>query len=339
MRLTRLALCPILAASLVLSGGWLAPAVWAAPPPALTAAKPAPTAAPYPATNASVKPGPSSAPNPGPSAGVKPATNASPKPVAKSPGVKIRSVKARRVKPAAKSTAKSGTNASGNAGSPPLAVRIGQAKGLTHIDFPGNAPSTARREGDDIVLTFDHAAVSPELARLQYDPIKLVKAVAVQEMGRGLQVRLTVDAGVEARLGRDDGVASVSLLTAQALDQTAQAAQALQLTTGSKDQRPEARDNPTPSDGQVKMQAEMQGPSLQLRFPWRAPLGAAVFAGAGPSGWCSTPKRSSTCRRRPAVCPNSPGSTPLKAATTPPFASSSPTPSMPAPAPRAGSGP
>ena len=64
-------------------------------------------------------------------------------------------------------------------------MRVGQANGLTHIDFPGEGPSASRRDGQDIVLDFPHAAMSPTLARLKIDPTKFVKAVTSRRPAAG----------------------------------------------------------------------------------------------------------------------------------------------------------
>jgi tetratricopeptide (TPR) repeat protein len=150
----------------------------------------------------------------------------------------------------------------------PLAVRVGQARGLTHIDFPGEKPAV-RRDGQDVILTFAHAAPSPDLARLKIDPTRLVKAVEAEPRGGALKVRLTLADGVEARTGLADGVFALSLIEKNSGPPAA--------APPPKDQPPAPRADPVPPDGRVRMQREMQGQSLVLKFPWRAPLGAAVF--------------------------------------------------------------
>ena len=49
-----------------------------------------------------------------------------------------------------------------------------------------------------------------------------------------------------------------------------------------KDQPAAHRVDPVPPSG-VRMQPELQGKSLQLKFAWRAPLGAAVFRRGAPA--------------------------------------------------------
>ncbi len=157
-------------------------------------------------------------------------------------------------------------------GGRPLAIRLGQTRGLTHIDFPGEAPSASRREGADLVLVFRHAAPSADVARLRIEPIGLVTAVKTESGSAGLELRLTLADGVEAKLGRVDGVPAVTLLTPP----TAEAPAATPGGAG-VDQRPAARPDPAPQDGRVKVGVQQEGAQIALSFPWRAPLGAAVF--------------------------------------------------------------
>ena len=156
------------------------------------------------------------------------------------------------------------------AGGVPLAVRVGQANGLTHIDFPGEGPSASRRDGQDILLNFPHAAMSPDLARLKIDPTRFIKTVTVTPGSRGLQLRLTLADDAAAKIGRADGVPAISLFPKP---QTAPVATA----AAPKDQPPTARADPTPPGGRLKMQPDLQGQTVLLKFAWNAPLGAAVF--------------------------------------------------------------
>jgi tetratricopeptide (TPR) repeat protein len=161
----------------------------------------------------------------------------------------------------------SAPRAAGEAGRP-LAVRIGQANGLTHIDFPGEAPGGVRIDGAVVALRFAHATLSPELARLKFAPTNLVKSAAATPDGGGLRLILTLADGVVVKSGRADGVFALSLWPKPGASAAGAA---------DKDQAPAARPDPVPAGGRVRMQAETQGQTLILRFPWRAPLGAAVF--------------------------------------------------------------
>ncbi|HTK35684.1 MAG TPA: endoglucanase [Caulobacteraceae bacterium] len=146
-------------------------------------------------------------------------------------------------------------------------ILVGSAKGLSRLEFKGSQPVSARREGGDIVLRFG-AVAAPDLARLHTDPPKYLKTAVAAEVKGGLELRLTLDGDPEAHVGKADGVTYVALGPPPAPIPAAPAP---------KDQTPEARANPVPQGGVVRMRAELQGGALKLHFPWRAPLGAAVF--------------------------------------------------------------
>ena len=155
-----------------------------------------------------------------------------------------------------------------------LAIRYGQAKDLTHIEFPGSDPASARRDGADLILHFARG-LSPDVSRLKIDPPRLVKAVKVSEAGGGVDLRFTPADGATFKLGKADGVSFLNFSPPPA-DAPAPVAAA-----SPKDQAPQARANPLPASGVVRMQPELQGAALALHFPWKAPLGAAVFRRGG----------------------------------------------------------
>ncbi len=151
----------------------------------------------------------------------------------------------------------------------PLGVKVGQAKDLTHIEF-GTDPTSVGRDGADVVLRFARG-VSPEVSRLKIDPPHFVKAVTWAVQGGALELRVTPAKGAGFRLGKADGATFLNLFA------TPDTAPTVASGPSPKDQAPAARANPVPENGVVKMQPDLQGGSLALRFPWRAPLGAAVF--------------------------------------------------------------
>jgi len=155
----------------------------------------------------------------------------------------------------------------------PLRVRVGQAEGLTHIDFPGLGPSSVRRDGADLVLTFTGASPSEDLARLRIDPTNLIADVKTSARGRSLEVRMTLAKGVQPKIGRADGAFVVSLL---APPQSAPAAAAAPAVTG-RDQAPASRPDPAPPGGRLRVKIAAAPDGVRLMFPWRAPLGSAVF--------------------------------------------------------------
>ena len=155
----------------------------------------------------------------------------------------------------------------------PLGVKIGQAKDLTHIEF-GTDPVSVRKDGADVVLRFARGP-SQGLSTLKITPPRYVKAAGVTPLGGGVELRVTPADGAGFRLGKADGASFLNLFPLQTA--VSAALPAVQVASP-KDQAPTAaRANPVPADGVVKMQPDLQGGSLALRFPWRAPLGAAVF--------------------------------------------------------------
>ncbi len=150
----------------------------------------------------------------------------------------------------------------------PLGVKIGQAKDLTHVEFRSD-PASARLDGKDLVLRFARG-VSPDLVQLKVAPPHFARPAAITSYAGGVELRLGPADGAVMRLGRADGATFVNFSPAP---DAAQAA----VGPAPKDQTPVRRADPVPASGVVRMQPELQGKALQLKFPWRAALGSAVF--------------------------------------------------------------
>jgi tetratricopeptide (TPR) repeat protein len=169
----------------------------------------------------------------------------------------------------------------------PLVVRVAQAGKFSRIEFsfPG-AKVSSRREGPSLILRFSRYA-KPDMSRLRIDPPKWLKSAQDAKVGGGLELTLTLADGADAKVGAGDGGLSVNLFeapkpdpaTAKAPDPAPGAAQTGVQTA----QAPAApsptldRPSPVPDSGVVKMQTVMTNGQLQLRFPWKRALGAAVF--------------------------------------------------------------
>jgi tetratricopeptide (TPR) repeat protein len=154
------------------------------------------------------------------------------------------------------------------AGPPPIAVKIGQARDLTHIEFPGADPVASRKDGNDLVLRFARG-VSTDLTQLKVLPPHFTKPAVITPCASGVEVRLSPADGAVFRMGKADGVTFVNFSAAPDAAPAGPPAP--------KDQTPVRHADPVPSSGVVRMQPELQGKALALKFPWRAPLGAAVF--------------------------------------------------------------
>ena len=144
-----------------------------------------------------------------------------------------------------------------------ILVKVGQAEGLTHLQFDGAQPRSVRRDGDDLLLQFARAT-PPNLSLLRVEPPRYLKTATARSTPAGIELRLTLWPGVEAKAGRADGVSYVNLSPGAATPMPA-------------DQPPERRDDPNPASGVVKAHASLQHATLSLRFDWRALVGAAVF--------------------------------------------------------------
>ncbi len=148
-----------------------------------------------------------------------------------------------------------------------IEIAVGQAAEFSHIVFSGLAPHAARREGADLVLSFT-GTEPPNLAELKAAPPRFVSAISAATSAGGVDLRMTLTEGTDVKIGRADGATYVNLSAAPVAPKP-------------PDQKPEARPNPVPPSGEIKMRAEMQDDRLLLHFPWRAPLGAAVFRRGG----------------------------------------------------------
>lgn len=144
-------------------------------------------------------------------------------------------------------------------------VRVGVGPQLTRLEFRGPRLIDSKRDGQVLVLRFAMRS-APLIPRLHVDPPPYVKSAASDVVGGQAEVRLTLADGADAHVAVEDGVSAVILSPAASSSGEARV-----------DQMGDTRADPTPIGGQVKMMARMDGPAAVLRFPWRAPVGAAVF--------------------------------------------------------------
>ena len=144
-------------------------------------------------------------------------------------------------------------------------VRVGVGPQLTRLEFRGSRLTDSKREGHVLILRFA-MRTTPSIPRLHVDPPPFIKSATADVVGGQAEVRLTLADGADARVAVEDGAAAVILSPAATASGEAR-----------YDQMGDTRADPTPVGGQVKMTARLDGPSAVLRFPWRAPVGAAVF--------------------------------------------------------------
>jgi len=145
----------------------------------------------------------------------------------------------------------------------PMHIRVGQSNDFTRIEFhwQGNVGYTTRREGDDVIVRFSRDA-DPDMARLRVDPPPFLKTAVLRRQGKTMEVVLTLKPGADAKAGQDTDAIYVNLFPKPA--DTPQAP-------------PAPKVDPVPAGGVVRMQGEIAQGQVLLRFPWKAPLGAAAF--------------------------------------------------------------
>jgi tetratricopeptide (TPR) repeat protein len=143
-------------------------------------------------------------------------------------------------------------------------IRVGQAGDISHIEFRG-AHIAVRREGQVLTVTLP-AAGKPDLTRLTVDPPRFLKSAAAASAGGRLTLTLTLADDADAHAGSADGADFINLFAKAPTPAPPPPAPA-------QPNRPD----PVPASGVVVAQAVRSGPQVAIAFPWRAPLGAAVF--------------------------------------------------------------
>jgi tetratricopeptide (TPR) repeat protein len=148
----------------------------------------------------------------------------------------------------------------------PAEVRVGQGADFTRIEFhfAGGARASHKREGDKVILRFNRNA-RPDISQLRVFPPKWLKTAESRLVNGGAEVTLTLAEATDYKVGQADGATFVNLFDAPKTE----AAETAPVQSN--------RPNPVPDNGVVKLQAAASEGLVELRFPWKAPLGAAVF--------------------------------------------------------------
>ena len=147
-----------------------------------------------------------------------------------------------------------------------LTIRIGQAEDFSRIEFrwAAGAGMTAHRDGQVLTLSFGRDA-KPDLGALKSVPLKWIKSVGVRHDKGRIAFVLTLMDDADATTGMADGADFVNVFAKQ------------KAVAGATQGPPPSRADPTPFGGTVVMTSALAGQQLRLDFPWRNPLGAAVF--------------------------------------------------------------
>jgi hypothetical protein len=149
---------------------------------------------------------------------------------------------------------------------PGLTIRVGQAEDFSRIEFrwAAGAQMGTKREGQVLTVAFSRDA-HPDISTLKSVPLKWLKSADVRHEKGGVVFVLTLADDADAVTGVADGADFVNLYAKQAA--AAAPAQA----------PPPSRPDPVPFGGVVAMRSTLTGAQLRFDFPWRNPLGAAVF--------------------------------------------------------------
>jgi tetratricopeptide (TPR) repeat protein len=144
------------------------------------------------------------------------------------------------------------------------AISVGSARDFSHIEFHG--PVSIRRDGQKVIVSMGRPAA--DVSRLRVDPPQFLRSTDVQAQGGRQQIVLTLTDDGDARMGTADGVTFINLFK-KADPPPPSAAPAAPPAP--------ARPDPLPPSGVVVATANKVGPQATVVFPWKAPLGAAVF--------------------------------------------------------------
>ena len=137
---------------------------------------------------------------------------------------------------------------------------MGVGKGFSQLVLHGE--HGVRRDGAAVVIRF--SGTGPNLSRFHVDPPPFVKSADAVAVSGGVDVRLVPADGAVVSFGRSDGAQFINLRAAPAPEPPG------------RDQPPAPRPDPAPPGG-VRMAAGFKSGVLTLKFPWRAPVGAAAF--------------------------------------------------------------
>ena len=149
----------------------------------------------------------------------------------------------------------------------PLNVSVAQSQDMSRIEFrwSGGARASFQRDGQKLVVRFSRYT-RPDMTRLRVDPPRWLKSAEDLRVGGGLEIVLTLADDTDVHTGEADGATFINLSAVKPPE--------------AKPADP-SRPSPVPDSGVVKVQMETSGGQTVLRFPWKAPLGAAVFRRGG----------------------------------------------------------
>ncbi len=146
----------------------------------------------------------------------------------------------------------------------PLEVKIATADDFSRVEFHwmGGARAASRRDGQNVILRFSRSA-QPDLSQLKVFPPKWMKGASSRTVNGALEVTITLTDDADAKVGYADGATYVNAF-ARAVDNKAAETTA-------------ARSAAMPDGGVLKVSGQAGPKATSFSFPWKAPVGAAVF--------------------------------------------------------------
>jgi tetratricopeptide (TPR) repeat protein len=146
----------------------------------------------------------------------------------------------------------------------PLEVKVAQADDFSRVEFHwmGGAKAASRRDGQTVILRFGRNG-QPDLSQLRVFPPKWMKGAEASTVNGGLEVKIFLTDDADAKIGFADGATYVNAFARKVDAATAQ-------TTA-------ARSAAVPDNGTLKVSAQTTAQATSFTFPWKGPVGAAVF--------------------------------------------------------------
>ena len=163
----------------------------------------------------------------------------------------------------------------------PLDVRVAKSEAFSRVEFRWSVPTraTISRDGQAILVRFNRSA-KPDISRLRVSPPPYIKTAEAKAVGTGLEVRIELTDDADFVSGQADGGSYINIFKRQDPEAKAAATEAAQLDPVSDvgaDGAGANRLDPRPDNGVVPVTGKVESGQSVLRFPWKAPLGAAIF--------------------------------------------------------------
>ena len=146
----------------------------------------------------------------------------------------------------------------------PLELRVAEAADFSRIEFHwmSGAKAASRRDGQTITFRFSRDA-QPDMSRLHVFPPKWIKSAESRTVNGGLEVKVTLTDDADAKVGFADGTTYLNAFAKTVDPKAAPVA--------------DAHSPAIPDGGVLKVSATATAKATIFNFPWKAPVGAAVF--------------------------------------------------------------